>query len=283
MRNLALLLALWIIVAVSLVASVEYYLATPPEPAGAVELRVKPISAVNIGAVPVVAEAKDEKLAPGEKVYKNVCSACHATGALNAPKFGNKDDWAPRIAKGIDTLYTHAIGGFNTMPAKGGQAQLSDDEVKEAVRFMIGDAEGKKPEAAAEPAPATPAPAEAAKPAEEAKPAETAPAPQTEATKPAETTASTGAVDVSAYDLAKGEEVYKATCFACHDSGLAGAPKFADASAWKDRIAQGLDTMFGHALNGFQGKAGIMPPKGGSTASDDDIKAAVAFMVSKAQ
>ncbi|ALG69455.2 c-type cytochrome [Beggiatoa leptomitoformis] len=282
MRNFALLLVLLIIIAISLIWGVNYYLASPQEPAGAIELRVKRIGAVNVGAVPETATASAEasNLAPGEKTYKAVCTACHGTGVLNAPRFGNKEDWAPRIAQGLDILEKHALEGFKAMPAKGGQAQLSDDEVKEAIRFMVNNAEGKTGSATT----TTPAP--------EAKPAETTPAPvasattapQPEAAKPAETASATKKLDLSAYDLAKGEAVYNSTCFACHGTGVMGAPKFADASAWQDRIAQGLELLFTHATNGFQGKVGIMPPKGGAvTTSDEDIKAAVAFMVSKAQ
>lgn len=82
----------------------------------------------------------------------------------------------------------------------------------------------------------------------------------------------------------KGKSVYDSTCVACHGAGIAGAPKFGDKAAWKPRIAQGKDTLYQHALKGFQGKSGVMPPKGGNTALPDaDVKAAVDYMVSKAQ
>ena len=68
---------------------------------------------------------------------------------------------------------------------------------------------------------------------------------------------------------------YTASCFACHGTGAAGAPKFGDKGAWKKRIAQGMDTLFDHALHGFKG----MPPKGGSSLSDDAVKAVVKYMV----
>lgn len=77
-----------------------------------------------------------------------------------------------------------------------------------------------------------------------------------------------GAVD------AKG--TYQSACFACHGTGAAGAPKLGDKGAWKARIAQGMDTLFSHALNGFKG----MPPKGGrSDLSDDTVKAVVEYIV----
>ena len=68
----------------------------------------------------------------GKAVYSAVCQTCHATGLLGSPKFGDAGAWGPRIAKGKDTLYTHAINGFNAMPAKGG-ADIPDEEVQNAV------------------------------------------------------------------------------------------------------------------------------------------------------
>jgi cytochrome c5 len=73
----------------------------------------------------------------GDQVYASACAACHGTGVLNAPKLGSNDDWAPRQAQGVDTLYNHAINGFNAMPARGGNSALSDDEVKAAVDHML--------------------------------------------------------------------------------------------------------------------------------------------------
>lgn len=71
------------------------------------------------------------------------------------------------------------------------------------------------------------------------------------------------------------KSAYTASCFACHGTGAAGAPILGDKGAWKKRIAQGMDTLFTHALNGFKG----MPPKGGSSLSDDAVKAVVKYMV----
>ena len=91
-------------------------------------------------------------------------------------------------------------------------------------------------------------------------------APQQETAAPAE-------------DLA-GEAVYNMACVACHGAGVAGAPKFGDGAAWKERIAQGADKLHKHALEGYQGSAGFMPPKGGRVdLSDQSIINAVDYMV----
>lgn len=79
-----------------------------------------------------------------------------------------------------------------------------------------------------------------------------------------------------------GEEVFNSLCTACHAAGVAGAPKVGDAGAWGPRIAQGEATLFKHALEGFTGKTGTMPAKGGNPAlSDLEIQRAVVFMANK--
>jgi len=80
-----------------------------------------------------------------------------------------------------------------------------------------------------------------------------------------------------------GEDTYNKTCMACHGTGAAGAPKIGDKADWGPRVAQGKPTLYDHAIKGFTGQKGAMPPKGGAAQlSDDDVKAAVDYMVSKA-
>ncbi|MEJ0099177.1 MAG: c-type cytochrome [Pseudomonadota bacterium] len=89
---------------------------------------------------------------------------------------------------------------------------------------------------------------------------------------------STAAVAVT---FKNGTEVFENVCKACHGLGIAGAPKAGDKTAWGPRIAQGKPTLYEHALKGFSGKSGVMPPKGGRTdLSDDLIKQAVDHIVS---
>ncbi|HEX6929626.1 MAG TPA: c-type cytochrome [Gammaproteobacteria bacterium] len=83
---------------------------------------------------------------------------------------------------------------------------------------------------------------------------------------------------------ADGKAVYEQACIACHGAGIAGAPKFGDAAAWTDRIAKGVETLHKHAIEGFQGETGFMPPKGGRMdLSDAQVEAAVDYMISQSK
>ena len=73
----------------------------------------------------------------GKKTYDTACMACHATGAANAPKLGDKAAWAPRLKAGADALYASAIKGKGAMPPKGGNATLTDADVKAAVDYLV--------------------------------------------------------------------------------------------------------------------------------------------------
>jgi cytochrome c5 len=85
-------------------------------------------------------------------------------------------------------------------------------------------------------------------------------------------------------EVMSGPQVYNAACFACHGAGISGAPKSGDAAAWSDRIGQGSDILGDHAINGYQGNAGYMPPKGGRVdLSDEEILTAVDYMVSESR
>jgi cytochrome c5 len=217
----------------------------------------------------------------GQAIYTAVCAACHATGAAGAPKAGDAGAWSARIAQGYDTLVQHAVNGIRAMPAKGGNPDLDDIEVARAVVYMTNQSGAKFKEPAA-PAPAAPVQAAGANaaPAATAAPAAAAPA---AAAPAAPSPAATPAVASTATDSGAGKALYSAACVACHGAGIAGAPKFGDKAAWAPRIAQGANVLHEHAIKGFQGKAGVMPPKGGSSASDNEVKSAVDYMVAAAK
>jgi cytochrome c5 len=246
---------------------------TESQSAEAIAARVRPVADEGYTLKDVNAP---KVLQAAETVYTAICSACHTSGAAGAPKLGDAGAWAPRIAQGYDTLLKHAIEGIRAMPAKGGNPDLDDVEVARAVVYMAnkGGAKFKEPEVSAAPAAAAAAAPAVAAPA--AAPAAAAPV----AAAPAAPAAAAAAPKLAAD---AGKNLYGTACVACHGAGIAGAPKFGDKAAWAPRVQQGTAVMYEHAIKGFQGKAGMMPPKGGSSASDDEVKAAVDFMANAAK
>ena len=73
----------------------------------------------------------------GQKIYQASCQACHSTGAAGAPKLGDKEAWAPRIATGVDAMLAVAIQGKNAMPPKGACMSCSDADLKAAIEYMV--------------------------------------------------------------------------------------------------------------------------------------------------
>lgn len=242
--------------------------------AEAIAARIRPVS--DAGFTLRDANAPRVLLAGGA-VYTATCAACHDSGMAGSPKTGDNAAWAARLAQGYDKLVTHAIEGIRAMPAKGGNPDLDDLEVARAVVFMTNKsgASFKEPVApapaaapvAADAATATAGAAIAAAPAAAVPVAATAPVASAPVAGPAVASADTG------------KKAYDTACIACHGDGIAGAPKFGDKAAWSARIAQGPSVLYDHAIKGFQGKAGVMPPKGGSALPDADVKAAVDYMV----
>lgn len=229
---------------------------------------IQPVARVELG------EADSAAAGPktGVQVYKAACAACHDAGAAGAPKLGDSAGWASRIATGLEALVHSAVNGKGAMPAKGGNAALTEAEITRAIVYMANEAGGKFAEPSMEDA----APAAAAAPAPE--PAAAAPAPM-----------EVPAIAAPAYDDAPvaaaatgidGQAVYNKACAACHAMGVAGAPKFGDKGQWAPRIATGLDSMVANAIKG----KGAMPAKGGNPAlKDAEIKAAVEVMVAAAK
>lgn len=222
----------------------------------AVAKRLKPVGQV------VVSEGSD---VPGQRngkqIVEAVCVACHATGALNAPKIGDTATWQKLIVQGHDQLTAAAIKGVRQMPPRGGDPKLTDAEVSRAVAYMANQAGAKFTEPPVQTAAVAPAAAASgAVAAAAAAPAAAAPA---------------GAAQSGA---SAGKSVFDASCAACHGTGVAGAPKLGDKAAWAPRLKQGMDTLHQNALKG----KGAMPPKGGNMAlAEADVKAAVEFMAAQ--
>lgn len=104
-------------------------------PVANVAENIKPVAAVEVAPVAVAGVERT-----GAEIVQAACAACHVSGMLNAPMIGNKEQWAPRIALGYETLTKHAIEGIRSMPARGGNADLTDDEVASAVADMANGA-----------------------------------------------------------------------------------------------------------------------------------------------
>ncbi|ACT47396.1 c-type cytochrome [Methylotenera mobilis] len=231
---------------------------------------IKPVAVVEVAAATSEATAGKS----GAEVVKAVCSMCHGAGLMGAPKIGDNSQWAPRIAQGYQTLVKHALEGIRSMPARGGNPALTDDEIASAVAEMA-NASGAKFTAPA---------AKAAAPAEktaEAAPAVADPAKAAEPAKAAKGSDLVAAAAASAPVVAgkSGEEVYKAVCSMCHAAGLMNAPKFGDKAQWEPRVKQGYDTLVSHAINGIR----TMPAKGGNPGlSDAEVAAAVKHMANAA-
>jgi cytochrome c5 len=114
---------------------------TPPAPVAAAP--VTPAAAPPKPAAPApepadkAASAPAADLAHGQQIYRQACAFCHDKGVAGAPKIGDATSWGPRLAQGMDALYTASLRGKGAMPAKGGNPALSDGDVKAAVDYMV--------------------------------------------------------------------------------------------------------------------------------------------------
>ena len=231
----------------------------------ATQTRIQPVGQLKLGDGIPVGERQ------GDQIFNKICIQCHAADSIvpNAPKFENKGDWAPRIAQGFDTLFQHALNGFNAMPAKGGAADLTDQELKRVITYMANKAGGTfpDPDAAAPADAAASGEADSAPAVEGAAPAD---APKADAAKAEDKGAAAGGAD--------GKKVYEASCQACHGGAVPGIPHVGKKEDWAPRIKQGKDTLHKHAIEGFN----AMPAKGGNgSLSDDEVKAAVDYMANQ--
>ena len=227
----------------------------------AIAERLKPVGELclqgdDCGAAAVAQASPAGDGRSGEDVYTSVCAVCHASGVAGSPVRGEAADWSSRLEKGMDTLYDHAINGFNAMPAKGGNPSLTDREVKDAVNYLTEPVRGEDVAIDTGEGAATAAAEGDAAPAQ--------------AEGGQQVAAASGGSDID------GAAVYGQICMACHDTGAAGAPKLGDDTAWAPRLEKGIETLYDHAINGFN----AMPPKGGNPSlSDAEVKAAVDHLV----
>lgn len=269
------------VVPIAVIVLLVVYVANDHRPAAgsdgmtpeAISKRIHPVGMVEVKDATDLASMKT-----GEQVFAGQCTACHAAGVAGAPKLGDADAWAPRIKTGYEALLNSALHGKGAMGAQGG-GDYGDLEIGRAVVYMAnkGGAKFDEPQLPAAGASAPEAGASAA-------PAAMATAPAAMAAAPAEApsaaaapaaAASPAATRVAAADATAAPALYTQVCQVCHAAGLAGAPKFGDKPAWAPRLAQGIDGLTASAIKGKN----AMPPRGGSAASDAEIKAVVTYMV----
>lgn len=147
-----------------------------------------------------------QTLQVGQKVYDKVCSICHNQGMAGAPKIYNSAGWAPRIKQGMQTLYKHAINGFNQMPPKGACVTCKDDEIVAAVDYIVSNSQEAVDLKAVSGA--------------EFKPADTS--------------------------IQLGKQVYEKVCSACHADGRLGSPKLGDQNEWEPLLKKNIDVLVSH-------------------------------------
>ncbi len=222
----------------------------------AVAERIKPI------ALSEYKDASNAVAKTGEQVYKEVCTGCHAAGAAGAPKFGDVAAWGSRLKAGLETLTASVIKGKGAMQARGGNPDLSDAEIQNAVAYM-GNAAGAKFKETAAAAPVATTATTGAAPA----------APVVAGAAVVAAVATAAAPATVAVD--GGKKLYETACVACHAAGIAGSPKFGDKAAWAPRAKLGLDALTVSVIKGKN----AMPPKGGSQGTDAEIKQAVQYML----
>jgi cytochrome c5 len=171
-----------------------------------VAARIQPVGRVEFGAGGGAAAGARS----GEEIVKAVCTACHQAGVANAPRLGDKAQWAPRLKQGLNALVASVVKGKGAMPPKAGDPSLTDEEIARAVAVMANQAGAKFKEPAA------------------AKP-------QAAAAKP---------------QAGNGKAVYDQTCVACHAQSVAGSPKLGDRAAWAPRLKTGMDSLVQSVLKG---------------------------------
>jgi cytochrome c5 len=254
-------------------AAVDYIVAQVSGGGGGKQVAAK--AQAGAGKKAAAAElAKTVSTPEGKSTYQIMCSSCHDSGVLGAPKITDKAAWQPRIAQGMQALYSSAISGLGAMPPKGGHPQLSEKQVQAAVDYIVstvisgGAAQGTQPAK-----PSAKGDNRQPKASQGAQPGAKAQAGAGKKMADAKIAARTTSTS-------EGKSTYQIMCATCHDSGALGAPKITDKAAWQARIAKGKQALYTSALSGI----GAMPPKGGHPQlSDKDVEAAVDYIVNQVQ
>ena len=286
----------FVVPVIAIILLVTYVVTEHDPSAGSDALTAQSVAArlAPVGRVEVKDMSDPASLKTGEQVFAAVCTACHTAGVAGAPKLGDAAAWGPRIATGHEALLNSALKGKGAMGAQGG-GDYGDVEIDRAVVYMANQGGAKfdvlKSLAVAGAAGAASAPSATTATAMAASataptpvpvpPAASAAVPDAKAATASAASAPAPAapVVVAAATGGAAPALYSQICQACHVNSVAGSPKFGDKAAWAPRIAQGVDALTASAIKG----KGAMPPKGGSAASDAEIREVVAYMVNAAK
>ena len=138
MKVLAMVLLGFGLTAGAVMASVEDQIRARIAPVGTVCVDGADCGDIATSAAPAQASSEPRS---GDEVYTAACQACHASGAAGAPILGDQTAWSGRVDQGLETLVSHAINGYNAMPAKGGCGNCSDEDIQVAVEYMVSELE----------------------------------------------------------------------------------------------------------------------------------------------
>jgi cytochrome c5 len=210
-----------------------------PAPAGSDTASASPVpQQVAVAATP-----------SGEAVYTQACAACHTAGVLQAPKLGSKEQWEPRFAQGLDTLVHNAVNGIRAMPAKGGHPNLTEDDIRSSIVYMLNESGFEVAEATTQVAEApSPATAEPAAPAQESAPAQEATTAQpavaaVEAAAPAPTADKSQSVQEVTLAAAEAANAASQAAAAASQAAAAASQAAAAASQAAAAVSQAIDML----------------------------------------
>jgi len=219
--------------------------------------RIAPAGSVNTSAdqisqsetVVAMVEAPEST----DELVQQSCASCHAAGVAGAPKLDDTEAWASRREAGLDALVASVVNGKGSMPARAG-TQYAEEDLRRAVIAIAGFEAESANEATSE---------SASESTSEA------------ATASTDTAAASAGGSAELSPRVKG--VVDSLCSACHIAGVGGAPKIGDQAAWAERAEKGLEGMAAVVASG----QGAMPPRGGTDLTDDELIAAVQYLMSK--
>ncbi len=220
----------------------------------------QPAADTAMAAAGTVAMAGDEISLKVKAAVATNCAGCHNAGLHGAAKTDDSEAWAALSEKGLDALTASVINGKGKMPARA-ESSLSDEEIGQAVQLMAFNATGSGVMAAGTTAAAT-----------------TKVAATDESATTESMTESADAEVASTEIPAEVKQVVDSTCTACHLVGVGDSPKLGDKDAWGKRLdAKGIDGLTASSIAGI----GLMPPRGGSSLSDEQMRLAVEYIMSK--